>query len=547
VHSAWGRGVLIPAISILAFLAVLIPVVAALLLAYRQSYAAEQEKAQSLALEVLRRVDAKRDQLAHAFADLQKPGGPPCSPAESRRMAGIVLHYEQLQGAGYLRGNHLICTSAGLLSKPIDLGPPQFTPPNGFETRTGVKLPFAPDVGLVVLTVKSGFALFVHPKLTTDVPLHDDREGVGVAVLSTGLLINRRGPVDAALLGPYFQTGQRAYVVGNHLVAVTPSRTGAYAAFAMLPMDDVNSGLARYLIFLLPIGLICGGLLVLLLRIVVRVESAFAAKVKRAFKADQFYLQYQPVVDLETGRWVGAEALVRWRGANGEMRPDLFIPLMEEAGLIQALTDRVFALLAKEAGPDLRRRDDFYVAVNVAPLDLRGERLAGLIDGFLAATGCSPCQIAIEATERGLIDAGDGKQALAAVRARGVRVAVDDFGTGYSSLSYLQTFPLDCIKIDKSFVDAMGTQAATSSVVTHIINMARDLQLVLVAEGVETEAQECFLRERGVAYGQGWKFAKAMPWDQLVRQLDRQDLRLTANRPNSAPAGASRSVFVPVP
>jgi sensor c-di-GMP phosphodiesterase-like protein len=150
-------------------------------------------------------------------------------------------------------------------------------------------------------------------------------------------------------------------------------------------------------------------------------------------------------------------------------------------------------------------------------------RLARLVDDLLARTGCGARHFAIEATERGLIDAEDGGQALKAARDRGVRVALDDFGTGYSSLAYLQKFPLDTIKIDKSFVDSIATGAATSSVVGHIINMARDLKLGIVAEGVETEEQARFLIERGVSHGQGWLFARPMPWAQLVAGLENQE------------------------
>jgi len=228
-------------------------------------------------------------------------------------------------------------------------------------------------------------------------------------------------------------------------------------------------------------------------------------------------------VELETGRWIGAEALVRWHRPTGEeMRPDLFIPYFEEKGLIGDLTDKVFDMLAADVGTDLKGRDDFYIAINLASEDLRGDRVAGLIDTLLARTGCAARHFAVEATERGLIDAREGNQALQAVRDRGVCAALDDFGTGYSSLAYLQKFPLDYIKIDKSFVDSIATEAATSSVVVHIINMAQDLKLGMIAEGVETEEQARFLAERGVAYGQGWLYARPMPWAQLRAGLENQ-------------------------
>jgi sensor c-di-GMP phosphodiesterase-like protein len=215
--------------------------------------------------------------------------------------------------------------------------------------------------------------------------------------------------------------------------------------------------------------------------------------------------------------------LVRWHRPTGEeMRPDLFIPYLEETGLIPLLTDKVFEMLATDIGDDLKGRKDFYISINVASDDLRGDRLMDLIETLVSATGCGARCFAVEATERGLIDVENGGQALKAARDRGVCVALDDFGTGYSSLAYLQKFPLDYIKIDKSFVDSIATGAATSSVVGHIINMAQDLKLGIIAEGVETEEQARFLIKRGVRYGQGWLFARPMPWAQLKAGLDRQ-------------------------
>jgi len=518
------RGLLVPAVFLLAFLAVIAPIIVALLIAHHQSLAAEQQKAQSLASEVVRRADIARWQMAGALDKLEAAPVPaPCSPEGIQRMASAALEYEQLQGAGFVRDDRLVCTAAGPLTSPIPLGPPAFHTIKGYGVRPAVKLPFARNVGLIAITAPSGFTLLLHPKLSLDIPLASDREALGVIGVSHPGLINQRGPIDVRLLGPFFQSGRTTYVIQDRLVSVLKSTGGDYAGFAILPMDEVKDGTGRYLRVLLPVGLVCGGGLILLLRILVRSGNSFETVARRALKADEFYMRYQPLVDLQTGRWVGAEALVRWRRTTGEeLRPDLFIPYLEEAGLIPDLTDKVFDLVAEDVDGDLKGRDDFYVAINVASVDLRGDRLAGLIDTLLARTGCGAQHFAIEATERGLIDAEDGNQALQAVRDRGVRVALDDFGTGYSSLAYLQKFPLDYIKIDKSFVDSIATEAATSSVVVHIINMAQDLKLGMIAEGVETEEQARFLAERGVAYGQGWLYARPMPWAQLRAGLEAQ-------------------------
>ena len=517
-------GLLVPAVFLLTILSVFAPIVAALLIAYHQSFVAERQRAHSLATEMVRRADNASVQMMSALRQLQAPPAhEPCSEEGMRRMASAVLEYEQIQGAGYVEDNRLICTSAGLLERPIGLGSPQFHTSRGYAVRTGVKLPFAPGVGLIVVGAPSGYVMFVHPQLTLDLPLADNREAIGIIGVSAQRLVNHRGFVALDWLHPFYQLRRTSFVERDRLVAVEPSKSGDYAGFAILPIDEATSGMGRYLLYLLPLGLVCAGALIFLLRALVRAENSLASVAKRALKSDEFYLRYQPLVELETGRWIGAETLVRWRRPTGEeMRPDIFVPYLEEAGLIPLLTDKVFDMLAAEVGGGLKRHRDFYISINLASVDLRGDRLMGLMETLLSRTGCGARYFAIEATERGLIDADGGAQALKAMRDRGVRVALDDFGTGYSSLAYLQKFPLDYIKIDKSFVDSIATGAATSSVVVHIINMAQDLKLGVIAEGVETEEQARFLAERGVAYGQGWLFARPMSWADLIAGLDRR-------------------------
>jgi len=192
------------------------------------------------------------------------------------------------------------------------------------------------------------------------------------------------------------------------------------------------------------------------------------------------------------------------------VRPDVFIPVAEETGLIHQITRRVMEIVEREAATLLNQRPDLHIGINLSALDLQHPETGRLIRAMIERMGVRPHNILIEATERGFMEAKVARRIMDDIRALNVKIAIDDFGTGYSSLSYLEKFQLDYLKIDKSFVDTMGGEAATSQVAPHIIEMAKSLKLEMIAEGVETEAQLRFLAQRGVQYAQGWYFAKPM-------------------------------------
>jgi len=250
-----------------------------------------------------------------------------------------------------------------------------------------------------------------------------------------------------------------------------------------------------------------------------------SAALKSALKRNEFFMEYQPVIDLQTGNWVGAEALIRWRLPNGDLiRPDLFIPVAEQTGLIELITERVMKLVAQDTREAFKQYSDFHIAVNLSPIDLYSNRIVDSLLTLLRSIDGAEGSLIVEITERGFLKADIAKEMIQKIRSRGVRVAIDDFGTGYSSLSYLATFDLDYLKIDKTFVDTIGTEAATSNVVTHIIEMAKTLNLKMIAEGVETEVQAKFLREHGVQFAQGWLFGRPTEFKNIVNKLNEQDL-----------------------
>lgn len=193
------------------------------------------------------------------------------------------------------------------------------------------------------------------------------------------------------------------------------------------------------------------------------------------------------------------------------IRPDLFIPVAEDSDLILPITDQVIACVIADMRAALLADRELHIAINLCASDIETGRVLDVLERALDGTGIEAQQIWLEATERGFINVEAARATIDRARARGHAVAIDDFGTGYSSLSSLQNLPLDALKIDKSFVDTIGTDAATSSVTPHIIDMARTLNMLIVAEGIETQQQADYLRERKVEFGQGWLFAKALP------------------------------------
>lgn len=242
---------------------------------------------------------------------------------------------------------------------------------------------------------------------------------------------------------------------------------------------------------------------------------------RRALKRGELRLHYQPKVDARTGAIVGAEALLRWQVDGQDVyMPDQFIPVAEESGLIVPLGEWVIREACRQAGEWYRAGKPIVVAVNVAAPQFQHPGFHATLKQALDDAQLPPSLIELELTERMVMSAGDQSRALMqGIKDLGVSLALDDFGTGYCSLSYLKYFPIDALKIDRTFVRDIASDADNAAITDAIIAMARGLDMNVVAEGVETTAQAEHLRRAGCSLLQGFLFGTAIPPEEFSEHL----------------------------
>jgi diguanylate cyclase (GGDEF)-like protein len=218
---------------------------------------------------------------------------------------------------------------------------------------------------------------------------------------------------------------------------------------------------------------------------------------------------FQPLIDLSTKEVIGFEALARWKHATlGDIPPDRFIPLAEDSGLIAGLTDQLLraSCLAAAQWPA-----NITLAFNVSPIQLKDRTFGLRVLRILAETGLSPHRLEVEITESALVrDLEAVREVLGSLQEAGIRVALDDFGTGYSSLYHLRNFKVDKIKIDRSFIETLGSERESNEIVSALIGLGHGLGLTITAEGIEEDSQLADLLSKGCGQGQGYLFSKAV-------------------------------------
>jgi sensor c-di-GMP phosphodiesterase-like protein len=278
------------------------------------------------------------------------------------------------------------------------------------------------------------------------------------------------------------------------------------------------------------LGIYASGAMVLIVGIIVlllprRSTDNPVAEIERALAAGEFVPYYQPIVDIRSGQLRGAEVLVRWKKPDGTMvLPGAFIPLAESSGLIRDMTTDLMRRVCAEAGSAVGCRPALKISFNFAGKLFGDESIIKDVRKIFTGSPIKLSQVVLELTERDPIENfTETRRVIAALQGLGVRIAIDDVGTGHSGLSYILKLGVDIIKIDKMFVDAIGTDRNSTTIVETLIDLAHNMRMDIVAEGVENFEQVMHLRELGVRSAQGYVFAPPLPGSaflQLIEAID---------------------------
>ncbi len=304
----------------------------------------------------------------------------------------------------------------------------------------------------------------------------------------------------------------------DHLEVVTYSTLGPFSFSSSKSNSIINDRI--YNVYTRTIWLIWGITLIAIWFGIINLKrwyNSFNQRFIIGINNKEITPHFQPIIDSRTGLCKGAEILARWKHKTGNIPPSWFIPKIENSIHELEFTKYIVSLAIKQTFKFLNDNTDMYISFNSSSEVISSAHFFSWLEHIRKSYELKPKQIRLELTERQFINRDAIKKMLQAYRDVGYMIYVDDFGTGYSSLSYLQDLPLDVLKIDKAFIDTIGSDGATSLVTSHIVDMANSLELQVIAEGVEYDYQEAYLNSLGVNLIQGWLYSKELDANSWVK------------------------------
>jgi sensor c-di-GMP phosphodiesterase-like protein len=433
---------------------------------------------------------------------------PLCSDAAIAFMRRIVYNSKYMKDAGSVRDGKVVCSAVlGRPEIPLAMPKPDFLRPDGTELYADPELFRIGDHAAITVQLGSSYMVY-NPFLQRDLEsptMHYTASAYNSQTKAMARFLGEDSGASQAIL-----TTEGPAQVGDILYATRCSPQYYRCMTAYVSIHDVAAGHRTQLLEATGLGGLTGGCFGFLLSFLYRRNQSMERQLRRAIAADELRMVYQPIVDLATGQIAGAEALVRWTNEDSvAVGPDVFVKLAEERGFVGEITRLVVRHVLRDFGPILRAHPAFKLSVNIAAADLSDPEFLPMLNTALDDAGVGPQSISIEITEGSTVCHSVAIETIRQLRQRGHAVHIDDFGTGYSSLSYLRDLAVDAIKIDRSFTQAIGTEAVTVVILPQIMAIAEALNLQVIVEGVETKDQaQYFASTSQPTLGQGWFFGR---------------------------------------
>lgn len=506
---------------LLSLLSIFLPLLVAYYLSWSRATVLEQARLSEVTNRLTTRVKKTYSETESVLLYLNKQNIiSPCSQDHIQLMRDETLKSPMIEEVGFFQNGYLLCGAWGKVT-PTKIKFTDEITKNGIHISLDSKFITSPNIRMIVLRFGNYYAL-VNPLQFSNIILDPNMR---VAVLSLdGVLVASSNNPDLPFIKSYIFDKVKPDS-SKYMIAVGGG--DRFIAIATEPKTHFYETLTKQQLFLLPLGFLLALPIIAIIIYFSRRRLSIESELEYAIENNKLEVYYQPIIDLKSGRCSGAEALIRWFTSNNEsIPPDYFVPVAEKAGSISKITKYVINAVTRDMASLLIADKNLHISINFSVHDFHNQAIISFLEEKIHNSGISRDQIWLEITERQIVAFETTAAVIEDLRKTGYQFAMDDFGTGYSNLSYLNNLTLDLLKIDKSFIDTIEMNTVTSGITEDIINMAKRLNLKIIAEGVETAIQRDYLLERKVEFGQGWLFSKALSRNDFLKYLQNTNREL---------------------
>jgi sensor c-di-GMP phosphodiesterase-like protein len=451
--------------------------------------------------------------------DVKESSYPLCSDAEIKHLRSLIFRSEYAKNVGRMEGDRILCSAnSGRLDQPRVRPYPDFVHPDG--TKIYRNIVGSQKGGVEVVALQQGdtyVAFFPMTQLRIEpAPLHFTETLRDASSQKVGRLLGENFAVGESLLMTNGQGWQ-----GNQIYATRCSSRYYNCMTAFQSFHEALQISWKFYALSSGVGAVIAMLTGQLFCMIYLHSQSIEQQLRRAVGKEQLRVFYQPVVDLASGRTVGAEALSRWTNEDGVAVPaDVFIQVAEEGGFIGEITRLVVRQVMRDFGSALQASPEFRININVTASDLSSPEFLPFLERSLDEAGVPALSLGIEITESCTARQQMVIEAVRLMHDKGHKVYIDDFGTGYSSLACLHDLSVDAIKIDRAFTRAIGTESVTVGILPQILAMAEALNLQVIVEGVENRQQADYFGGAKMPVGaQGWLFGYPIPVTEFQERM----------------------------